>query len=92
MTNLLSIVTPPRDLAFSNKLMRKSVPAHRTLCGAVLAAAFVASGFCSGVQAASKSDGRKWFKAAQPIKDAQGRIRYIVTLEVDDTPKAKAKF
>ncbi len=49
-------------------------------------------GICANAYAAPASDVGKWFKADQPIKDAQGRIRYIVLLEDIELAESITKF
>lgn len=85
---------PPHDLASSVKPAQKPLRTFlaKTLSISVAVAIVTMGGICTSAYAAPASDVGKWFKAEQPIKDAQGRIRYIVTLEEDNATKATEKF
>jgi Subtilase family/Peptidase inhibitor I9 len=85
---------PPCDLVSSVKPAPQFVRTFfaKNLSTAVAAAMLTVGSICTHAFAAPASDVGKWFKAEQPIKDPQGRIRYIVTLEEDNTTKASEKF
>lgn len=52
---------------------------------------FTTLAFHSPAHAAPDSDAGKWFNAEKPIADTQGRIRYIVILEANNSAKPKSK-
>ena len=68
-----------------------------SLCATIIAiSGFIAlagtGNLATAAHAAPLSADAKWFRADKPIRDLQGRIRYIVALEAPEVPKTDKKF